>query len=134
MFNNAGIFNERNVQKLVQVNLGGVLSGTLLAMTKYLPKYKKGEEGIIVNTSSIAGLELVPFIPGYSATKCAIISLGRSFGHKAYYDKYQVKVLTVCPGAVSTPMFLRFADDLQKLVLLPELAAEMMNTHTESET
>lgn len=124
VFNNAGICDERDFQKLLKINLGGTLSGTFLALTKYLPKYKKGNEGIIVNISSISGLKPLMYIPVYSASKSGVISLGRSFGHKAYYDKYQVKVLTVCPEGVKTPLTSRFSTNLEETILLPEVTAQ----------
>lgn len=133
VFNNAGVCEEQNFQKMIKINLGAVLVGTFLAMTKYL-EYKEGKEGIIVNTASIAGLEPIAYIPGYSASKSGVVSLGRSFGHEAFYEKYKVKVLTICPGPVSTPMSTPSAADFLQQVLLPEFASEAIKVYTQYET
>lgn len=68
-----------------------------------MPKYKQSE-GVIINLSSTAGLEGYPNIPIYSATKHAIIGLGRSWGHEKHYKETNVRVITICPNATQTPL------------------------------
>lgn len=121
VFNNAGIMEESEWRKTVEINLCGVLSGTFLAMYEYLPKYKSGEEGIIVNTASVAGLESYPVATTYSATKAAIINLGRNLAYKEFYNKYKVKILTFCPGAVDTYML----HTLPEKSLFPHISANL---------
>lgn len=76
----------------------------MLGLEKYIPKYKTGAEGVIVNISSIVGLGPARPFPVYSATKHAVIGLGKSFGHHTHYEKTKVKVLTLCPGVTGTPL------------------------------
>ncbi|KAI4471370.1 15-hydroxyprostaglandin dehydrogenase [nad(+)] [Holotrichia oblita] len=82
----------------------GTIHGCLLALHEYLPKYKSGDEAAIINLSSTAGLEGYPNIPIYSATKHAIIGLGRSWGHPRHFKETKVRVMTVCPNATETPL------------------------------
>lgn len=39
-----------------------------------------GKGGVIINVSSVAGLQALPNYPIYSATKHAIVGFSRSFG------------------------------------------------------
>uniref|UniRef100_A0A6P8QNQ3 15-hydroxyprostaglandin dehydrogenase [NAD(+)] n=1 Tax=Geotrypetes seraphini TaxID=260995 RepID=A0A6P8QNQ3_GEOSA len=55
--NNAGINNEKNWEKTINVNLNGMIRGTYLAL-KHMRKDEGGEGGLIVNMSSLAGLIL----------------------------------------------------------------------------
>lgn len=69
-----------------------------------MPKYKSSDEAAIINVSSTAGLEGYPNIPIYSATKHAIIGLGRSWGHVRHFKESKVRVMTICPNATGTPL------------------------------
>lgn len=82
----------------------------MLALDKYIPKYKTGAEGAIVNISSIIGLEESRSYPIYSATKFAVIGLSKSFGHYTHFEKTKVKVLTLCPGVTDTPLMQQLED------------------------
>lgn len=73
-------------------------------MEHYLPKFKGQDEGLILNVASLLGMEPQPTMSLYSATKSAVISLGQSFGSQYLYDKYKVRVVTICPGATATSM------------------------------
>ncbi|XP_071392083.1 15-hydroxyprostaglandin dehydrogenase [NAD(+)]-like [Centroberyx affinis] len=54
VINNAGINNEKNWEKTIQVNLTSVIKGTYLALDHMSKEYGK-EGGIIINVSSMAG-------------------------------------------------------------------------------
>ena len=106
MFNNAGIaiigetrdMTDDHWKKIIDINLMGVLSGTLAA---YRIMVKQGF-GHIVNTASLAGLIPVPMESSYCLTKYAVVGLSTSLrGEGAALG---VKVSVVCPGFVSTPI------------------------------
>jgi NAD(P)-dependent dehydrogenase (short-subunit alcohol dehydrogenase family) len=106
MFNNAGIAivgetrdtTDEHWKKIIDVNLMGVLAGTLAA---YRIMVKQGF-GHIVNTASLAGLLPVPLESSYSLTKYAVVGLTTSLrGEGAALG---VKVSVVCPGFVRTPI------------------------------
>lgn len=71
-------------------------------MEKYLPTYKGGEEGVIVNTSSVLGIDVEECLPYYCATKHALVGLGRAMGTNYHYERSKVKILTICPGITMT--------------------------------
>ncbi|KAK5642058.1 hypothetical protein RI129_008225 [Pyrocoelia pectoralis] len=105
VINNAGIFNDKDWERMIAVNLIGTTNGTLLALENYLPQNKIGEEAIILNVSSIAALIFPAGSPAYVATKCGILSLTRCLGHPLHYERKKVKVMAICPSSTYTGMF-----------------------------
>ncbi|XP_063906759.1 15-hydroxyprostaglandin dehydrogenase [NAD(+)]-like [Zophobas morio] len=123
VINNAGILDEIEWKNTIAVNLVAVIEGTYLAMQKYLPKYKSGEEGLIINTASICGLHSFQINPVYCATKHGLIGLGKALGGDEFYKKYKVRVLTICPGLMNTPISGRADGFLFPEVLEKEVSA-----------
>ncbi len=107
VFNNAGIaiygealdMTRAQWEKIVNVNLWGVINGTTAA---YEVMARQGF-GQIVNTASAAGLAPIPMMTAYAMTKHAVVGLSTSLRTEAA-DK-GVKVNVVCPGVVSTGIF-----------------------------
>ena len=107
IFNNAGIAiagDMRDVtvddwRKVLDVNLNGVLYGSLLA---YRQMAKQGF-GHIVNLASVEGLIPFPTTVSYVASKFAV--MGLSQGMWVEGTDLGVKVSAVCPGFVRTPIF-----------------------------
>lgn len=97
LVNSAGILNESDPAGCVAVNLvssskqnlhqkisyfqikTGLIDCTLTAM-KLMSTNNNGNGGIVVNISSIAGLEPLPFCVTYCATKFGIVGFTRSMG------------------------------------------------------
>ena len=98
LVNSAGIIGEINWETQLQINLFGTIRGTKLAL-KYM---KKG--GMVLNLSSVHGLQVRPTMPTYSAGKSGIIKFTRSIGHSIEYAEHGVKIVCLCPGAVDTPL------------------------------
>ncbi|XP_072389719.1 15-hydroxyprostaglandin dehydrogenase [NAD(+)]-like isoform X2 [Diabrotica undecimpunctata] len=101
LFNNAGIHNDMEYSKEIDVNVKGTMNGVILGIEKYLKHHRSGEEGVIVNTSSIAGLEAT-LLPTYSATKFAVNGITINWGTKLHYDDSKVRVFGICPGYTDT--------------------------------
>ncbi|MGO8879635.1 MAG: SDR family NAD(P)-dependent oxidoreductase [Desulfomonilaceae bacterium] len=107
IFNNAGIAiagDLRDVtiddcRKVLDVNLNGVLYGSLLA---YQQMAKQGF-GHIVNLASIEGLIPFPTTVSYVMSKFAV--MGLSQGMWVEGADLGVKVSAVCPGFVRTSIF-----------------------------
>ncbi|KAG8309972.1 hypothetical protein J6590_072740 [Homalodisca vitripennis] len=119
VINNAGIFNDRFWELEVDVNLNGVIRGTLLAL-RFLGREKGGRGGAVVTTASTLGLQPCAAVPIYTATKHALIGFTRSFGDPFHMNLSGVRVMAVCPGATKTDTH---SDDIKKGLLSPEYEA-----------
>jgi NAD(P)-dependent dehydrogenase (short-subunit alcohol dehydrogenase family) len=83
------------------------VKGVWLCMKYQLPALFERGGGAIVNNSSIAGLIGFPGVPIYTASKHAVVGLTRALALE--HAKSGVRINAVCPGAVDTDMFERFA-------------------------
>lgn len=84
-------------EKVVHVNLWGVIHG----LECFVPRMiEAGKGGHIVSVSSTAGLIGLPWHAAYAATKHAIVGISEVLR----YDlrKHNIGVTVVCPGAVDT--------------------------------
>jgi NAD(P)-dependent dehydrogenase (short-subunit alcohol dehydrogenase family) len=105
-FNNAGIGVAGEAddiplpawQRIVDINLYGVLNGVLAAY----PIMLKQGSGHIVNTASLAGLGPAPLLAPYALTKHAVVGLSTSLRIEA--AARGVKVSVLCPAAIETPL------------------------------
>ena len=88
---------------LIGVNLYGVIHG----VRAVLPLLRQhGEAGHVVNTASIAGLQVRPGrgTGGYAATKYAVVAFSESLEQELAGSAIGVSVL--CPAAVNTAIYL----------------------------
>ena len=87
---------------LFAVNVHGVLHG----LRFFLPLIRRhGGEGHVVNTASIAGLQVRPGrgTGGYATTKYAVVAISESLEHELAGSGIGVSVL--CPAAVDTSIY-----------------------------
>jgi NAD(P)-dependent dehydrogenase (short-subunit alcohol dehydrogenase family) len=105
-----------NYQRIVSVNLGGVVFG----MQALLPHMCTRHGAAITVTASMVGLVPLAVDPLYSATKHALVGLVRSVA--AGMENLPLRVNAICPGGVDTaivPVALRAAGmDLMPVELL----------------
>jgi 3-oxoacyl-[acyl-carrier protein] reductase len=107
LVNNAGIVyfkslidtTEEEWDRTIDINLKGVFLFTKEVLP-HMIENKAG--GIIVNVSSGAGKYGFPNLSSYCASKFGIIGLTESIAKEV--DKFNIKVMTICPGRVDTKM------------------------------
>ncbi|XP_035787434.1 alcohol dehydrogenase 1-like [Anopheles albimanus] len=104
LVNSAGIASSEIPDQLISVNLTGVINSSLLGLN-LMSRSKGGKGGVIVNVASVAGLEPIPFLPIYCASKHGVVSFSRSLGVPPVFASSGVKFVTICPGATRTKMF-----------------------------
>lgn len=109
-FNNAGIESkpftiaEQSLQDWTNIIMTNA-TGVFLSMKYELPVMLKQGGGVIVNNASVSGHVGFATIAPYSASKHAVISLTKVAALE-YSDK-NIRVNSVSPGAVDTPMLRR---------------------------
>jgi NAD(P)-dependent dehydrogenase (short-subunit alcohol dehydrogenase family) len=107
MVNKQGLLALAAFKQVIDVNLTGtynVLAQAADAMINHTPTDASGERGVIINTASVAAFEG---------------QIGQTFG---------IRVMTIAPGLVKTPMFANLAPDarlaLGQQVPFPQRLAE----------
>ena len=104
--NNAGIglggpiweITEEDWRWILGVNLWGVIHG----VATFTPLLLEQGEGHIVNTASIAGLIVAPFLGPYNATKQAVVAISETLFKDLQTVAAPVGVSVLCPGFVQT--------------------------------
>jgi len=109
MFNNAGLVMENRWEYMIDVNIKGVVVGTQLAV-EHMRKDKGGKGGVIINTSSYAGLVPRFTFPIYVATKYAVTGFTSSWASNPYLKEMGLRFGSLCPTAVDTA-FQKFKDE-----------------------
>jgi len=108
LVNNAGIMqvgrfideDDLTAQRMVDINLHGVILGTKLALERMLPR----DRGHIVNISSQAGKFGAPGGATYSATKHAVVGLTEAVRGELRLMGAHIDVSYVMPAVVNTEL------------------------------
>ncbi|MGA8354703.1 MAG: SDR family oxidoreductase [Solirubrobacteraceae bacterium] len=108
LINNAGIMQvgrfideeDTTSRRMIDINLGGVILGTKLALQRMVPRNR----GHIVNISSQAGKYGAPGGATYSATKHAVIGLTEAVRGELRLMKADIDVSYVMPFVVNTEL------------------------------
>ena len=90
-----GPFDELDIDSEVQmIELN--LTAPVKLTHALIPQMKARETGAIINISSVAGFQPVPFMSVYSGTKAFNYCFSMSLRHEL--SEFGIRVLTVCPG------------------------------------
>jgi 3alpha(or 20beta)-hydroxysteroid dehydrogenase len=114
LVNNAGIvmlgkigqFDMAKWQKCIDVNL----TGTFLGMQAVVEPMKAAGGGSMINISSIEGVRGAPMVHPYVASKWAVRGLAKSAALEL--AAHNIRVNTICPGFIRTPMTKYLPDDI----------------------
>ena len=112
LFNNAGIISPVGMSflEISETQWDKVLNTNLKSMflyTKYVTPYLKKTHGVIVNTSSISGVIIIPDFLDYSVAKAGVIHLTKASAIEL--TKMNIRVNCICPGPVNTPMLVELS-------------------------
>jgi 3alpha(or 20beta)-hydroxysteroid dehydrogenase len=101
-----GKFDMAKWQKVIDVNL----TGTFLGMQAVVEQMKAAGGGSIINVSSIEGLRGAPMVHPYVASKWAVRGLAKSAAIEL--GPKNIRVNSIHPGFIRTPMTKHFPDDM----------------------
>ncbi|VVC37892.1 NAD(P)-binding domain,Short-chain dehydrogenase/reductase SDR [Cinara cedri] len=97
--NNAGAFDNSTEKwsTTVNINYGGIVRGTLLAI-KYMGIANGGNGGTVIQTtSSMVSSGGIHYIPMYKSTKKCVIEFTKTFGGTRNFGLHGVRIITLCP-------------------------------------
>src|SRR6202000_2004092 len=99
-------------QKIISVNLIGTFNLMRLGAAALAPAARAdadGQRGVVINTSSVAGIEGQTGQVAYSASKGGII--GMTVPAARDLAVIGVRVNTICPGVIYTPIYKSIAGE-----------------------
>ncbi len=127
LVNNAGMEGNNLVEnisldqwrKVMSVNADGVFLGTKHAILAMKPGGIAGSGGSIINMCSMCGLIAIPNTATYSATKGAVRLFTKVAALECAQLKYGIRVNSVHPGVINTPLLVKGTHQQVELGLLP---------------
>ena len=106
-----GQFDMAKFQKVIDVNL----TGTFLGMQASVEAMKAAGGGSIINVSSIEGLRGAAMVHPYVASKWAVRGMTKSAALEL--GAHQIRVNSIHPGFIRTPMTKHFPDNMLTIPL-----------------
>ena len=107
LINNAGFGSMgdfANLELERELEMIGLNIMALVALThRYLQQMRTRKRGTIINVSSTAGFQPLPFMATYAATKAFVTSFSEAIAEEN--RPHGIKVLALCPGATETNFF-----------------------------
>lgn len=107
LINNAGIGSAGDFAKLdidhelqmIELNISALVTITHC----YLQQMRERRRGTIINVSSAASFQPVPFMATYAATKAFVTSFSQAIAEEN--RPYGIQVMALCPGSTKTNFF-----------------------------
>ena len=107
LINNAGFGSMgdfANLELENELNMIGLNVMALVALThRYLEGMRRRKSGTIINVSSTASFQPIPFMATYGATKAFVSSFSEAIAEEN--RPHGIKVLSLCPGTTETNFF-----------------------------
>lgn len=107
LINNAGFGSGGDFTKLdreSELRMIDLNVRSLVALThRFLAKMRERRSGTIINVSSAAGFQPIPFMATYAATKAFVSSFSEAIAEEN--APFGIKVLALCPGSTKTNFF-----------------------------
>ncbi|XP_061595144.1 15-hydroxyprostaglandin dehydrogenase [NAD(+)] [Cololabis saira] len=125
--NNAGIMNEGTWEKMVSINLMGVIRGTYVAL-EHMNKLSGGRGGVIINVSSMAGIGPLLSCPVYTSTKHGVLGFTRAMAAASKVSGYGIRFNALCPGFVQTELLDDMATKLGQFSHLADHSNQFLET------
>lgn len=101
-FGSAGDFANLNVEhelEMIELNCRSLVGLT----HRYLQAMRQRSSGAVINVSSAAGFQPIPFMATYAATKAFVSSFSEAIAEEN--APFGIHVLTLCPGSTDTKFF-----------------------------
>lgn len=101
-FGSMGDFVKLDLEKelrMIDLNISCLVSLT----HRYLQKMRERKSGTIINVSSAAGFQPIPFMATYAATKAFVTSFSEAMAEEN--RPYGIQVMALCPGSTKTNFF-----------------------------
>ncbi len=114
-------------QKLFDLNLTSVFQ----CLQATLPTMRSQKSGTIINVASVAGKQGFPNWAAYCASKFALLGLTQAIA--AEEQPHGIKIMSICPGSVDTPLWDTLGDKVppsfnRSAMLRPATVAEAIMT------
>lgn len=101
-FGSAGDFATLELEReldMIELNVSALVSLT----HRYLQDMRQRKRGTIINVSSAAGFQPIPFMATYAATKAFVSSFSEAIAEEN--RPFGIQVLALCPGSTKTNFF-----------------------------
>jgi short-subunit dehydrogenase len=128
LINNAGMAYTGNLLETPLTDWQQVLTLNLTSVfccTQVLLPMLRQRQGMVINVASIAGYQAFPGWGAYNVSKAGLIALSKTLA--AEERQHGVRVVTLCPGSVNTPLWdtdTVQADFDRSQMLTPETVAQ----------
>lgn len=111
MINQQGPMPLAEFKRVIDINLVGTFNVMRVAAAAMIPLSAMADEerGVIINTASVAAFEGQIGQTAYSASKGGIVGLTLPAAREL--SQFGIRVVTIAPGLVDTPMFEKISPD-----------------------
>lgn len=130
LINNAGFGSMGDLTELDlerELEMIGLNVMALVALThRYLPGMRQRKSGVIVNVSSTASYQPIPYMATYAATKAFVTSFSQAIAEEN--RQFGILVQALCPGPTDTEFFENARIDPTSMFKQQQTAEDVVET------